>query len=89
MHSPGVSRRGIEKSCLRTIPRPSSPATGLAHRAAIQTPSFPDAQLRIVDGASAPDRVCGALFENRIVEMDCVPTRNALILDGMTQIVRD
>jgi hypothetical protein len=33
--------------------------------------------------------VCGALFENRIVEMDCVPTRNALILDGMTQIVRD
>jgi uncharacterized protein (TIGR02058 family) len=31
----------------------------------------------------------GALFENRTVEMDCVPTRNALILDGMTQIVRD
>jgi hypothetical protein len=63
MHSPGVSRRGIEKSCLRTIPRPSSPATGSAHRV--------------------------ELFENRIVEMDCVPTRNALILDGMTQIVRD
>jgi hypothetical protein len=60
MHNPGVSRRGIEKSCLRTIPRPSSPATGLAHRAAIQTLSFPDAQLRIVDGASAPDRVCVA-----------------------------
>ena len=55
MHSPGVSRRGIGKSCLRTIPRPSSPATGSAHRAAIQTPSFPDAQLRIGDGASAPD----------------------------------
>jgi len=32
---------------------------------------------------------CVALFENRVVEMDCVPTRNALILDGMTQIVRD
>ncbi len=30
----------------------------------------------------------GAL-ENRIVEMDCIATRNALILDGMTQIVRD
>jgi hypothetical protein len=55
MHNPGVSRRGIKKSCLRTTPRPSSPATGLAHRAAIQTPSFPDAQLRIVDGASASD----------------------------------
>jgi len=33
--------------------------------------------------------VCKALFENRIMEMDCVPTRNALILDGVTQIVRD
>jgi hypothetical protein len=33
--------------------------------------------------------VCGALFENRIVEMDCVATHNALILGGMTQIVRD
>jgi hypothetical protein len=30
-----------------------------------------------------------ALFEKRIVEMDCVPTRNARILEGMTQIVRD
>jgi hypothetical protein len=38
---------------------------------------------------SARPCVCGALFENRIVEMDCVPTLNALILDGMTQIVRD
>ena len=63
MHNLGVSRRGIEKSCLRTIPRPPSPATGSAHRV--------------------------AFFENRIVEMDCVPTRDALILDGMTQIVRD
>jgi hypothetical protein len=33
--------------------------------------------------------VGGALFENRIVEMDCVATHNALILGGMTQIVRD
>jgi hypothetical protein len=33
--------------------------------------------------------VRAALFENKIAEMDCVPTRNALILDGMTQIVRD
>jgi hypothetical protein len=33
--------------------------------------------------------VRAALFENKIVEMDCVPMRNALILDGMTQIVRD
>jgi hypothetical protein len=65
MHSPGVSRRGIEKSCLRTIPRPS---------------------YSMRRGMTA---VGGALFENRIVEMDCVPTRNALILGGMTQIVRD
>jgi hypothetical protein len=33
--------------------------------------------------------VCGARLENRIVEMHCVATRNALILGGMTQIVRD
>src|SRR5450432_281124 len=34
-HSPGVSRRGIEKSCLWMIPRPSSPATGAAYRVAL------------------------------------------------------
>jgi uncharacterized protein (TIGR02058 family) len=33
--------------------------------------------------------VCGALFENQIVEIDCVPTRNTFILAGMTQIIRD
>jgi hypothetical protein len=35
MHNPGVSRREIEKWCLWMIPRPSSPATGSAHRVAL------------------------------------------------------
>jgi hypothetical protein len=35
------------------------------------------------------DGVGVVLFENQIVEIDCVPTRNVLILAGMMQIFRD
>jgi hypothetical protein len=31
----------------------------------------------------------GALLKTELWKMDCVATRNALILDGMTQIVRN
>jgi hypothetical protein len=40
-------------------------------------------------GGLCPAQDAPSRLENRIVEMDCIATRNALILDGMTQIVRD
>jgi len=91
MHSPGVSRRGIGKSCQRTIPRPSSPATGSAHRAAILTESelarccAPHKDRHAPCAAAAPSgsaRFCDG------TNWTLLKTRNMPIIDSKTLVTR-